>query len=172
MKKLLQYSFFFSLLIANFLLSCNNGNPGKENITDKATKTAEGKTSYRKPGTENSDTLTITPPSAVFFMPDSVQLGKIKSALDTLHYENDTHDCFYQMRNARNVLKEYWPQIRIVETSEARYLYFVDQSKPGVLVDLNSRNDMCGIYLFSKEKDPLFIDMMNIDTQLSLYFSK
>ena len=87
-------------------------------------------------------------------------------------FESLTHDCFYQMRNARMVLKKYWPQVRIIETSKARYLLFIRADKRKICIDLNNKNDICGVFLFEKDKDPQLIDMMNIDTELGFYFKK
>lgn len=86
-------------------------------------------------------------------------------------HESNVHDCFYQMRNARLVLKKDWPKIRIIETAQNRYLLFVKSDKTKKCIDLNSRGDMCGIYLFDTVKEPEFADMMNIDTALGFYFS-
>ena len=83
-----------------------------------------------------------------------------------------THDCHYQMQNARQVIKKYWPQVQIIETSKARYLLFVKEDKKQVFIDLNGKNDICGLYLFDGKKDPILADMPNIDTVLGFYFSK
>jgi hypothetical protein len=76
------------------------------------------------------------------------------------------------MRNARMVLKKYWPKVRIIETSKARYLLFIKADKSKKCIDLNSKNDICGIFLFDNKKDPELIDMMNVDTALEFYFNK
>src|SRR6185503_7639663 len=118
---------------------------------------------YRKPASGFNDTLVITMKAAVFYNPDSLQLEKIKSVSKKMIFDNDVHDCFYQMRNARMVLKTYWPQVHIIEASAVRYLLFIRKGIPSACIDLDSRNEMCGIYLFDPVKDPQFIDMMNID---------
>lgn len=87
-------------------------------------------------------------------------------------FESLQHDCFYQMRNARLVLQKYWPQIQIVETSKARYLLFIKADKSKTIIDLDSKNDICGIFLFDSKQDPELIDMMNVDTELGFYFKK
>lgn len=125
-----------------------------------------------KPGSSYNDTLLINTPSAIFYNPDSIQLEKIKAVNKETVAESMVHDCFYQMRNARIVLKKYWPQIRIIETSKARYLLFAKKNQSKTYIDLNSKNDMCGIFLFDPQKEPEFIDMMNIDTALEFYFKK
>jgi hypothetical protein len=126
----------------------------------------------QKPASSYADTLTITVPSAVFYHPDTLQLEKIRSVNKEMVYKSLVHECFYQMRNARIVLKKYWPGIHIIETSKARYLRFTGQGKKEVIIDLNKKNDICGIFLSDLTKDPIQADMMNIDTELNFYFKK
>ena len=123
-----------------------------------------------KPPSGFSDTLTIRFPSAVFYNPDSVQRQKMKETYSKNEYETEVHNCFYLMRNARNVLKQHWPKIQIVETSAYRYLLFAKADKTSTLVDLDTKGDICGIFLFDGNKDPEPADMMNIDTALGFYF--
>jgi hypothetical protein len=110
--------------------------------------------------------------SAVFYNPDSLQLDKIKAISKKEIYETDVHNCFFLMRNARIVLKKYWPNIHIIETKTNRYLLFQKHDKTKTCIDLNSEGDMCGIFLFDGKKEPELADMMNIDTALGFYFSK
>ncbi|CAN5831488.1 hypothetical protein BH11BAC4_BH11BAC4_22880 [soil metagenome] len=124
-----------------------------------------------KPVSSYNDTLIINTESAVFYNPDSMQLEKIRTVNKKNIAESMEHDCFYQMRNARMVLKKYWPQVNIIETANARFLLFIKADKTKHCIDLNGKNDMCGIILFNRQKDPELVDMMNIDTALEFYFS-
>lgn len=83
-----------------------------------------------------------------------------------------THDCHFQMENARTVLKKYWPGVKIVEACKERYLLFVKQDKTKICIDLNDKNDICGLFLFDPHKNPVLVDMPNIDTELGFYFVK
>ena len=76
------------------------------------------------------------------------------------------------MRNARIVLKKYWGRLRIIETSNARYLQFLKADKSSTIIDLNTVGDISGMFLFDPKKKPLLIDMMNIDTELGFYYTK
>jgi len=40
------------------------------------------------------------------------------------------------------------------------------------VIDLNTKNDPCGLFVFNGQKPPLLVDMTNIDTDLGFYFSK
>jgi hypothetical protein len=125
-----------------------------------------------KPSSSFSDTLVIRLSSAVFFMPDSLQLLKLKAISTPRDFESETHNWFYQMRNARMVIGKYWPRLQIMETSQSRYLLFVKTDNQKVLVDLDKQGDMAGIFLFDGKKSPELADMMNIDSFLGFYFQK
>ena len=154
----------------HFYSCINTESSKKNNNTEKAaTSTA---VRYKKPSSSFNDTLIINKISAVFYNPDSLQLNKIQAITKNELYETDVHNCFYLMRNARMVLKKYWPQITIIETSNARFLLFVKKNTSRTIVDINSKNDIGGIFLFDMEKEPELIDMMNVNTALGFYFNK
>ena len=144
--------------------------PAKKNIPEGITPEHQD-TIRRKPPGSFSDTLTIHFPSAVFYNPDSLQLLKIKEITAKNDYETDVHNCFYQIRNARIVLKKYWPKIHIIETKNNRYLLFVKADKSKIFIDLDNKGDMCGLLLFDGKKGPELADMMNIETALGFYFA-
>ena len=157
------------LFIIGYLICCSDKNK-KNNSIKNITKKKD--TLIRKPSSSFSDTIIINFPSVVFYNPDSLQLKKIKEITLKNEYESEVHNCFYLMRNARRELKKYWPKIHIIETSANRYLLFVKADKSKACIDLNSKGDMCGIFLFNGQKEPELADMMNIDTALGFYFGK
>jgi len=159
---------FTLIFVVMYLYSCTDTQSSKKkNAEIPATSDT---VQYKKPPSSFRATLVINSVSAVFYNPDSLQLNKIRAITRRELYETDVHNCFYLMQNARNVLKKYWPHIRIIETSEHRYLLFIKADNSRVCIDLNTIDDVCGIYLFDKKKDPELIDMMNIDTALGFYF--
>lgn len=126
----------------------------------------------KKPASGFNDTMIINSNSAVFYSPDSLQMEKIKEVNERVIFDQLTHNCHYQMQNARIVIKKYWHQIKIIETSTFRYLLFEKANKDKICIDLNDKNDICGLFLFDGKKDPVLVDMPNIDTQLGFYFSR
>ena len=126
----------------------------------------------KKPASSFDDTIIIHARSAVFYNPDSLQMEKIKAVNEKAIFDMITHDCHYQMQNARIELKKYWPQIHVIEISKSRYLLFVKADESKICIDLNNKNDICGLFLFDGKKDPVLVDMPNIDTELGFYFSK
>jgi len=135
-------------------------------------KKKEGSTprNIKKPPSSFNDTVIVDRASAVFYNPDSLQKEKIKAVNEERVYATITHDCFYMMQNARDVIRKHWPQIRIVEVIKARYLLFVKKDKSKTVIDLNNKNDICGLFLFDPKKDPVPVDMPNVDTILGFYF--
>ncbi len=165
--KLHLAAFFLTVIILNLSCSDSHRQTGwirNENENNKRLK--------NKPAGSYSDTLEINSPSAVFFTPDSMQLEKIKAITDAMIFESTMHDCFYQMRNSRNSLQKNWPEIKIVEIKNVRYILF----KPAVgrheCIDLNIQNDPCGILIFDGNKKARLVDMTNIDSELGFYFSE
>jgi hypothetical protein len=126
----------------------------------------------KKPASSFNDTFFITVRSAVFYTPDSMQLAAIKKVNEKNVFESLTHESFFQMRNARLVLQKYWPGIKIIAVSRYRWLVFIKSNKTKSIIDLNTRNDISGIFLFDPKKNPEPADMMNIDTALGFYFEK
>ena len=155
------------LLFFICLASCSDTTSKNKSAEDISKKKPEA---LIKPPSSFSDTLIINFPAAVFFNPDSVQLEKIKVITDTMIFESNLHDCFYQMRYSRNVIRQNWPEIKIVEISNVRYILFKSKEGNDECIDLNTKNDFCGILLFDGYKKAKLVDMTNIDSELGFYF--
>jgi len=152
-----------ALIVAAFTSGC---------MQQSENKIRETAAHHQKPPSSFRDTLMVNEEAAVFYNPDSLQLQKIKQENRPDYFESMQHESFFQQRNARIVLHQHWPAIRIIETSKARWIGFLKKDGSRVYVDLDTKNDMAGIFLFGTQKDPLLIDMMNVDTELSNYFKK
>ncbi|HEY6503816.1 MAG TPA: hypothetical protein VIZ28_07580 [Chitinophagaceae bacterium] len=164
----MKFRVFAFLLSMIFIFSCAD--------TPRPAGQQEGKEdrkpSKTKPASSYPDTIIINSPSAVFYTPDSLQLEKIKAITEPAIFESTMHECFYQMRNSRIVLKQYYAGIRIIEVKNARYLLFTRQNGKKEYIDLDAQNDPCGIILFDTRKAPRPADMTNIETELGFYFSQ
>jgi len=171
-KSLLPGSFAIHGMIALFLFTCSCSEGYKKNTPQAEISPKPKSLIIKKPGSSFNDTIVIKANSAVFYSPDSMQMEKIKSVNEKTIFDMLTHNCYYQMKNARIVIKKYWPQLKIIETSKSRYLLFEKTNESKVYIDLNDKNDICGLFLFDGKKNPVLVDMPNIDTQLGLYFSK
>lgn len=157
------------ILLTGLLTACTGKTEQQQGVTQASQQ--EHKV-LSKPPASCTDTLVAQNRVAVFFNPDPGQLEKIRTINDTMVFESMTHDCYYQMNNARLLMKQNWPDIKIIESSNARFLKFTRKDKSSTCIDLNTINDMCGIVLFDGTHDPLLIDMMNVDTELERYFKR
>ncbi len=169
-NRIIHYVTRFMVVVLFF--ACSHPETSKKMNRQEEMKPVTTTVIYKKPPSSFSDTLLIQGRAAVFYNPDSLQREKIKETTRKNDFESDEHDCFYLTRNARTELKKYWPQIHIIKTSAKRYLLFVKADKTKTCIDLNSKGDMCGIFLFDGKKEPELADMMNIDTALGFYFTK
>ena len=156
---------YTGMLVCTFL-SCRDkeGNSGKTNYP-----VSTGKIIVTKPPSNFRDTLIIDFATAVFYHPDSLQLEKIKEMTERGVFEATMHEFSSQMRNARMTIKRGWPSLKIMETKNARFLLFRGKGI-NTTIDLNTKGDPYGLFLFQPGTEPHFTDMMNIDTELGFYF--
>lgn len=164
MKRLLvSYAIFL------FLLSCRHQS-AKNEVSNDDTKKEDKQ--VIKPPTIFSDTLKIDSQAAVFYYPDSLQLEKIKAGLDTSTFSAIMHEYFYQLRYVHNVLNEYRPRINIVEARKVRYLLFIKADESSEIIDLDTKYDPYGLFIFDPEKNPSQLELTNAASEIGFYFSK
>jgi len=125
-----------------------------------------------KPGAVTKDSLNVSSIAAVFYEPDSVQLENIKAANDKNIFDATMHEYASQVRNAKAFLEEHWPNVKIIAAKNVRYLRFIKANGQIEVVDLDTKNDAIGLFLFDPRKSPMLVDMMSIDDQVPNYFSK
>lgn len=154
--------------LAIFLLvACNADTTKKDpDVTNTITATPIA----AKPPSSFNDTVTVYSRAVVFYRPDSIQLNTFRQISSNMVYETTTHEGFYQMRNARIVLKKYWPQLRVIEAENIRYLVFVKNGKGKTVIDLNTNGNLYGMYMFDPQMEPQVADMMNVETAMGFYF--
>jgi hypothetical protein len=171
MKKNLAILYSSRLLLIICLASSCSDNVTKK-IPPSENPEPKNIASSKKPPSSYQDTLVIKNSAAVFYHPDSIQLEKIRKLIDSNVFNATIHEYYYQMRNARIVIHKNWPSVRIIEAKNVRYLLFEKKITGAELVDLDSRGDPYGLFLFDGQKGAAIADMMNIDSELSRYFNK
>lgn len=159
-----RLAFIFSLILAG---ACRQ--PAQTRKNSISTNSPKQK-SYQKPPSSYNDSLKIRSSAVVFFEPDSVQLQKIKAVEDTLFFKGTMHEYFYLMRYAHTFLKEQWPQLKIIEARNVRYLLFQKADKTIDVIDLN-KYEPKGMFAFDQHKAPVLIDIPNIESRIPDYFS-
>ncbi len=157
-------------LLVFFLPACHTSGPAKKK--PEVTDSIPVSTPWHKPASGYLDTLRIDRPAAVFFSADSMQLLQLQKSARESVLESTEHECFFQMKNIRTSLQQHWPRIRIYHALAVRYLLFSGKEGKEVIIDLDSVNDLCGVYLFTPAKAPQRADMMNAANSLEYYFLK
>jgi hypothetical protein len=160
-----QVACFLSALLS---FSCSDSTgPTKrtENITNN-------KRPIKKPPANFSDTININFPSSVFYSPDSIQLDQIKAASDAKIFDGTMHEYYYLVRNAHSVIKKHFPQLKIVDAKNVRYLLFTDVNNAKNIIDLDTKNDAYGLFVFDRKKQPQLVDMANVESELGFYLAK
>ncbi|MFZ9386361.1 MAG: hypothetical protein ACO25B_00645 [Chitinophagaceae bacterium] len=159
-----------TLIITIILAACGNSPGENKNTPGKEPSKPDGINAESLPGP--ADTLVISQQAAVFFTADSARRESLKKQIGENPFDGVDHECFYQMKNARTSLREHWPQIRIYEVKDTLIILFIRKNATPRILDLRIKKDLCGLYLFSPEKDPISGDMMNIGTSLESYFTR
>ena len=169
MKRFLN-SLIIVYLSCFIFLSCkNHSDESKSKVSEQTSK--EKKSSNKSPSIYN-DTLIIEGRVAVFYYPDSLQLLKIKSGLDTAIFSSIMHEYFYQFRNAHLVLEKYLSQIKVIEAKTFRYLTFIKADKTTEVIDLNQKLDPYGLLVFDPLKNPTQLELTNAESEMIVYFSE
>ncbi len=153
------------------IVSCNSHEGVKKEVAGSV-KIITRQKSLKKPAATYTDTLLVNFPAAVFYQPDSIQLFRIKAKTDSMVFDGTMHEYFYQMRNARRVIKKNWPQLTIIESIRYRFLLFIKKNITPEYIDLDTKNDSHGLFVFDGKKSPIMVDMSNIETDISFYLKK
>jgi len=165
----MKMHFLYSILILTLFNSCTKSSkkiePNKENLSPPSSV-------HNKPSSSFQDTLFINTKSVVFYQPDSIQLINIKSVTDPVIFDGSMHDYFYQIRNAHNVLKLNWSQLKIIDSKNVRYLVFVNSDKTKHIIDLDTFDDAYGMFVFDQKKPPIPVEMTNLESIIYVYLSQ
>lgn len=165
----MKFKFLIFLLPVLLIFACADSHRQRNESHDKT----ENKVAKHKPPSSYSDTVKINPlASVVFYSPDVAQLEKIKAVNDKMIFESTMHELFYQVRNSKIVLQKYYAHIKIIDVKNARYLLFKKVDGKQELIDLDTKDDPCGMFIFDGIKSPELADMTNIDTDMEFYFRK
>jgi hypothetical protein len=165
----MKFKFLIFFLPVFLIFACADSHRQRNESHDKT----ENKVVKHKPPSSYTDTVKINPlVSVVFYSPDVAQLEKIKAVNDKMIFESTMHELFYQVRNSKIVLQKYYAHVKIIDVKNARYLLFKKVDGKQELIDLDTKDDPCGMFIFDGIKSPELADMTNIDTDMEFYFRK
>jgi hypothetical protein len=165
------YRSLFTLLSFIVLTSCSHLSSSHNATVGQSVQKQERQT-YRKPPSSFADTVVVDAPTAVFFDLDPQQRKELRSTTDSVFFNGTVHECFYQMNFSRKTLKARYPDLRIEEVMKGRFLLFKMAGGTQRCIDLDTKNDACGLYIFDGHHEPQSVDMTNLETQLQAYFSQ
>jgi len=137
----------------------------------KKNKISIEKENKSKPPSSFTDTMKINSRSAVFYYPDSIQLEKIKAITEKNIFDGSMHEYFYQVKSAHTALKNRWPEIKIIEAKNVRWLQFVKAGQTNEYIDLDAKNDAYGLFVFDPGKSPALLELTNAESEIGFYFS-
>ena len=160
----MKSKFVFIIIFMVTLLSCSGNREKKIQSQQPVIKVEK-----IKPPSSFSDTMVVSGATAVFYYPDSLQDLRIKAVTDSGVYTSTLHEMFYQIRYSKIILKKYFPHIKIVETRNARYVLFKKAALTAECIDLNTKNDARGMFIFDGKQLPRLVDMTNVETELGFY---
>lgn len=149
----------FSLAVCH-QFSCNQKNErsGIKANTNKPIK--------HKPQSNFLDSLEIQGPTAVFYYPDSIQLETIKSITDSQILDGTLHELQFQIKYSKKVIRTNWSELNIVDAQNVRFLVFKQDTSILNIVDLDAYDDPYGLFVFNGNKQPVLIDMTNLEQGL------
>lgn len=151
------------------MVSCKGKNT-ENNMGNVDTLPIKQRIITNKPGSSFSDSMTVKGPAAIFYYPDSLQDARIKAITESGIYNSAVHEMFYQMRNAKIVIKSTYPKLKVVEVTNTRFLLIQKKDGGKQIIDLDKYNDARGLILCNGIKEPQLADMTNIETELYRYF--
>jgi hypothetical protein len=138
-------SLIFSTVLLWLLYSCNNSTSSNKQKAEEITPQPPKHALTKPPGT----------------YPDTSNI-----------YKSLIHEYYYQMLTARTLLKRNWPALKIIESKRNRFLLFIKKDNTRECIDLDTKNDTHGLFVFDGKKTPVPVDMTNLETGVSSYLAE
>jgi len=158
---------FFAVFFG--IVSCKENKPS---AGKKMENSDSAKPVFHKPPSTFQDTLKIHGEAEVFYSPDAVQLEKIKQQTDSAGaFGASNSEYVHMMENARTVINNTWPALKIVDAKNYRYILFIKKDGAKECLDLDKYDDMDGLFVFDGKKSAMLIDAMNVETEVRYYLN-
>ena len=160
----------FGLTIA----SCNT-NPTRSETIVTVTNSASDKT--RKVDTiqslpqnpkENKDTLLVYKRAAVLYSPSSIRIAKLKKEMGEQDFYTAADDNVYYMSTAHEFLDSM--KMPVLNADRKLFIKFIISEKVQQVVRLDTIAAPWGIFFYDPKKQPLSIEILQIDEEYKSYF--
>lgn len=150
-------------IILLILISCAKKEKNTIEIKTTVNKTSEP---IQVPS-KTTDTLIINNKSAVIFEPTENSINKRKKEIGEEVFYIGADDYLFYLDQSITFLEKQ--EINIVQTKNNRILKFISKDKSETIINLNSEEEIWGIYLFDPKWKPKKIDMTATEEEFKEY---
>ncbi len=114
-----------------------------------------------------TDTIIIKSICAVIFEPSEISIVKLKNEGGEENFYIAADDYLFYLNESNKFIEKQG--IKIVQTKNDKILKFVSNDKTETIINLNSENEIWGIYLFDPKLKPKKIDMTSTEEEIKKY---
>lgn len=150
-------------IILLILISCAKKEKNTIEIKTTVNKTSEP----IQVSSKTTDTLIINNKSAVIFEPTENSINKRKKEIGEEVFYIGADDYLFYLDQSITFLEKQ--EINIVQTKNNRILKFISEDKSEIIINLNSEEQIWGIYLFDPKWKPKKIDMTATEEEFKEY---
>lgn len=150
-------------IILLILISCAKKEKNTIEIKTTVNKTSEP----IQVSLKTTDTLIINNKSAVIFEPTENSINKRKKEIGEEVFYIGADDYLFYLDQSITFLEKQ--EINIVQTKNNRILKFISEDKSEIIINLNSEEQIWGIYLFDPKWKPKKIDMTATEEEFKEY---
>lgn len=150
-------------IILLILISCAKKEKSTIEIKTTVNKTSEP----IQVSSKTTDTLIINNKSAVIFEPTENSINKRKKEIGEEVFYIGADDYLFYLDQSITFLEKQ--EINIVQTKNNRILKFISEDKSETIINLNSEEQIWGIYLFDPKWKPKKIDMTATEEEFKEY---
>jgi len=146
-------------LISLTIFSCQQIQKGKEkkiNLSNNSIKT-------------NQDTLLVDNKSAIFYVPDTLQIENIKKKIGEENFYTAADDYVFYDGLAHHFLDSLKMPIRNI--IGPKVLKFIKKDKSYSSIRLDTVQEFWGLYFFDPTKKEVKVDMTDIKNEYAKYFN-
>jgi len=166
----MKYYIKYLPLLALILTACTKKESTTKNLdpNDSSTILKTPDRQKRVFNKQESDTMTITSKTAVFYVPDNKRIEERKKAVGEEAFMMGADDYLFYLNNSQEFLEKQKLTVNITEHEKILQFILTDKSK--VYVKLDTLQELWGIFLFDPRTAPKLIDMVTIEEEYQKYY--
>lgn len=172
----MQPSLRLLLLLSLTVFSCATNDQKQETKSDTFISSADTTQKVDTPKAQiapqpsplDTDTLTIDRKAAVFYQPDSLQIEKRMKEAGEADFRAGADDYIYYVNTSAEYLEKQG--LSVLDAKNKKYLKFVLADKRTHVINLDTLQELWGMYLFDPKKKPYAADMTMIEDEYKNYY--